>query len=52
MHLKMQLPPILLSYATSESLGILEFKVPNPVATTQSLQLDNLSVPSPPSQAA
>ena len=40
-------PQILLSYATSERLGILEFKVPNLVAQSQR---ENLSVPSSPAQ--
>ena len=40
-------PQILLSYATLERLGILEFKVPNMVAKSQS-QMDNLGVPSSP----
>ena len=38
-------PQILLSYATLERLGILEFKVPNLVAQSQ---IDTLSVPSSP----
>ena len=38
-------PQILLSYATLERLGILEFKVPNLVAQSQ---IDTLSIPSSP----
>ena len=46
MFLRTQLSPqILLSYATSERLRILEFNVPNVAAQSQ---IDNLSVPSSP----
>ena len=41
-------PQILLSYATSESLGIFEFKVPNLASVSQ---IDDLSVPSSPTHS-
>ena len=37
-------PCILLSYATSERLGIIAFNVPNVAATSQ---VDNIAVPTP-----
>ena len=42
-------PQILLSYMTSERLGILEFKVPNLAAT---FQIDDLSVPPSPTPSS